>query len=256
MKYDWIDYSSIYEVTVDSWLDEEAQRFTGCDGGFDTYYQYWVNEPDTKLGENFWVKIIFANSEPIGVMTIALHNSTFIVSEFIIRPDKRGKHIGSSVLVELLTYSKYILGSTIKDAEAVIFPDNIASQKAFEKAGFIFYSEHPDGDAWNYRYHDNTCYCGHDCSKCVTYIATQRNDDNLRRRSQSFYTEKFNLDIPLEKFNCNGGRSNKIFELCKECSFIQCCKQHDIDSCSKCPEYPCKEISDYQAKYVNKCNQI
>ena len=91
-------------------------------------------------------------------MAIALHNGIFIVSEFIIRPDKRGKHIGSSVLTELLTYSKYILGSTIKDAEAVIFPDNIASQKAFEKAGFIFYSEHPDGDAWNYRYHDNTCY--------------------------------------------------------------------------------------------------
>lgn len=152
--------------------------------------------------------------------------------------------------------SKYILGRTIKDAEAVIFPDNIASQKAFEKAGFIFYSEHPDGDAWNYRYHDYTCYCGHDCARCITYIATQQNDDNLRRQSQSFYKKKFGLDVPLEKFNCNGGRSEKVFEPCKECPFIQCCKQHDIDSCSKCPEYPCKEISNYQAKYVNKCNQI
>ena len=27
------------------------------------------------------------------------------------------------------------------------------SQKAFEKAGFVFHSEHPDGDAWYYRYH-------------------------------------------------------------------------------------------------------
>jgi hypothetical protein len=100
------------------------------------------------------------------------------------------------------------------------------------------------------------CYCGHDCSKCVTYIATQQNDNNLRRQSQSFYKEKFNLDIPLENFNCNGGRSDKVFESCKECPFIKCCKQHDIDSCSKCPKYPCKEISDYQAKCVNNCNQI
>ena len=100
------------------------------------------------------------------------------------------------------------------------------------------------------------CYCGHDCFKCVTYIVTQRNDDNLRIQSQSFYKEKFELDISLEKFNCNGGRSDKVFELCKECHFIKCCKQYDIDSCSKCPEYPCKEISDYQEKYVNKCNQI
>lgn len=63
MKYDWLNYTSAYKEKVNSWLDEEAKRFTGCDGGFDTYYQYWANEPDTKLGENFWVKIIFANSE-------------------------------------------------------------------------------------------------------------------------------------------------------------------------------------------------
>ena len=100
------------------------------------------------------------------------------------------------------------------------------------------------------------CHCGHDCFKCVTYIATQRHSDNLRRQSQSFYKEKFGLDIPLEKFNCNGGRSNKVFELCKECPFIKCCSQHNVDVCKGCPEYPCKNISDYQAKYANKCNQI
>lgn len=33
-------------------------------------------------------------------------------------------------------------------------------------------------------------------------------------------------------------------------------KEHRVDSCNKCLEYPCKETSDYQAKYVNKCNQI
>ena len=100
------------------------------------------------------------------------------------------------------------------------------------------------------------CYCCHDCARCITYIATQRKDDSLRRLSQRFYKEQFGLDIPLEKFNCNGGRSDKIFELCKECPFIKCCKHRNIDSCNECPEYPCKEISDYQAKYVNKCNQL
>ena len=30
------------------------------------------------------------------------------------------------------------------------------------------------------------CYCGHDCSRCVTYIATQTDDDSLREQSQSF----------------------------------------------------------------------
>ena len=100
------------------------------------------------------------------------------------------------------------------------------------------------------------CYCGHDCARCITYIATQKDDDNLRRQSQNFYKERFGLDIPLEKFNCEGGRSKNVFELCKGCPFVKCCKERSVDFCSKCPEYPCKEISDYQAKHVNKCNQL
>lgn len=51
-------------------------------------------------------------------------------------------------------------------------------------------------------------------------------------------------------------RSDRIFKPCRECPFIRCCIRHNVDSCSKCPQYPCKEISDYQEKYVNKCNQI
>lgn len=100
------------------------------------------------------------------------------------------------------------------------------------------------------------CYCGHDCSKCVTYIATQTNNDDLRRQAQIFYKESIGLDIPLEKFYCNGGKTKNVFELCKECPFKKCCIERGIDACGKCSEYPCKEISDYQQKYVNKCNQL
>ena len=100
------------------------------------------------------------------------------------------------------------------------------------------------------------CYCGHDCSKCVTYIATQTNNEDLRRQAQSFYKESFGLDIPLKKFYCDGGRSKNVFELCKECPFKKCCIEHGIDACSKCSEYPCKDISDYQEKYINKSNQL
>lgn len=100
------------------------------------------------------------------------------------------------------------------------------------------------------------CYCGHDCARCNTYIATQRNDDILRKKSQGFYKETFGLDIPLEEFNCEGGRSDNRFGLCRDCPFVKCCKKHYVSSCGECPEYPCKEISDYQIKYVNKSNQL
>lgn len=100
------------------------------------------------------------------------------------------------------------------------------------------------------------CYCGHDCSRCVTYIATKTHDDRLRKQAQTFYKEKLGLDIPLEKLNCEGGRTQRVFELCKDCPFVKCCKTHNVDACKNCPEYPCEEIAQYQEKYVNKCNQI
>lgn len=100
------------------------------------------------------------------------------------------------------------------------------------------------------------CYCGHDCSRCITYLATKTNDDTLRARSQKFYQEEFGRDIPLEQFNCCGGRSDQLFALCKGCPFRACCRKHHVESCSLCPEYPCKMIADYQKKYVNQYNQI
>ena len=100
------------------------------------------------------------------------------------------------------------------------------------------------------------CYCGHDCAKCVTYLATKYDDDHLRERSQSFYKEQFGLELPLEAFHCMGGRAEDVFESCRHCPFARCCKAHKVCFCRDCPEYPCADIAAYQAQYVNRCNQI
>lgn len=100
------------------------------------------------------------------------------------------------------------------------------------------------------------CYCGHDCSRCVTYIATLTDDDILREKSQAFYKDLLGRDIPLDKFNCSGSKTDNVFELCHGCPFRNCCKERNISSCDLCPEYPCDTLRDYQMKYINKYNQI
>ena len=139
-----------------------------------------------------------------------------------------------------------------------VFPDTPAEIKSYIANSGLLLIEHYETEFAHIfvAKKECKCYCGHDCSRCVTYIATQTDDDTLREQSQSFYKEQFRKDIPLEKFNCWGGRTDKVFELCQDCPFVKCCKERSVDSCHKCPKYPCKEISDYQAKYVNKCNQI
>ena len=76
----------------------------------------------------------------------------FTIQEFIVSPSYRGKGYGTAILNELLLCSNNIIGQDISFAEAVIYPDNIASQKAFQKAGFVYTNAHPDGDAWYYQY--------------------------------------------------------------------------------------------------------
>lgn len=100
------------------------------------------------------------------------------------------------------------------------------------------------------------CFCGHDCSRCLTYLATVNNDDKLCLKSQRFYKEKSALDIPIEKLRCLGGRSEDVFYLCKDCPWMKCAKEKGLSDCSECTESPCKPLAEYRKKYVNKCNQI
>jgi len=153
MKFEWVDYTTEYSRVVESWLDREAKRFTGCDDGWDDFFDYWCNEGDHKKGENFWDKVVFEGSTPFAVIALGMNdNGEFIISEYIVDPKKRGKGCGTAALRELLANSTEIIGKDIRTAEAVIYPNNIASQKAFEKAGFRFSSMHPDGDASYYTY--------------------------------------------------------------------------------------------------------
>ncbi len=91
----------------------------------------------------------------------------------LVKPEMRGNGLGTALLRELLSDGEMIIGHQIERATAVIFPNNIASQKAFEKAGFVFDHLHEDGDAWYYRYEKE---CGIksvgmlDISVCVAVI--------------------------------------------------------------------------------------
>ncbi len=153
MKFKWVDYIIEYSRVVDSWIDPEAKRFTGCDDGWDDFFDYWSNYEHNKIGENFWGKVVFEGSTPFAVIALGMiDDKEFVISEYIVDPQKRGKGYGTAALRELITNSAEIIGKDIRTAEAVIYPNNIASQKAFEKAGFCYSSMHPDGDAANYTY--------------------------------------------------------------------------------------------------------
>lgn len=135
MRFTWENYSIEHMETVEKMFDCEAVRFTGCDEGFKAFYDYWAKE----LGEeNFWCKTVFLKGKLIAVIALAKSpDETFTIQELVLSPDCRGMGYGSNIISELLCYPLDIIGQEIHSAKAVVFQDNFASIRVFEKIGFV-----------------------------------------------------------------------------------------------------------------------
>ena len=151
MKYKWIDYNAETMGYVETWIDDLAVRMTGLDDGWRDFYEYWFNYEHNELGENFWCKVICEYENPFAIIALGMSDGNLVIMELVVRPDMRNKGKGASLLKELIENSKIILNTEVGKAEAIIYPSNIASQKSFEKAGFVFDSNE-DGDAITYVY--------------------------------------------------------------------------------------------------------
>jgi len=152
MTFVWCDYSPETMSYIEDWLDESAVKSTGLDEGFRAFYEYWASEGGLVVGENYWCKVVFQDAIPFAVIAFCKHECKILIMEIVVQPEKRGQGKGSKILRELLE-SEEIIG-TIDISEAVIYPDSIASQKAFENAGFKLFLtlEDQDGVSLHYIY--------------------------------------------------------------------------------------------------------
>ena len=148
MKYNWKDYSAEYSEIINSWFDSEALSMTGLDEDFDSYVNA-VTE-DSANFPNTTFKVIFEGDSPVAVAVYGVYDRIVTVMEIVVATNERGKGKGSEIIRDLLQICNETFDETVKQFKAVVFPNNTASQKAFEKAGFYFESAHEDGDAWYY----------------------------------------------------------------------------------------------------------
>lgn len=150
----WQDYAPETMGYIEEWLDGAAVKTTGLDEGFRSFYEYWANEDGYIPGENFWCKVVSEGAEPFAAIALCEYERKVIIMELFVAPEKRGLGLGTKLLKELL-HDGSVLGFAIEKSEAVIFPGNKASQRAFEKAGFRYHHAHEDGDGLYYVYEKN-----------------------------------------------------------------------------------------------------
>lgn len=152
MRYIWKDYNPEYLELINSFLDNEAISMTGLDEGFDNYVSALIADSTNYPGAKDYIKVIFEGEIPIAVLVFGIYDGILTVAEIIVAPEYRGKGKGTEIIRGLLQLINKSITETVNQINAVIFPNNIASQKVFEKAGFRFDHAHEDGDAWYYVY--------------------------------------------------------------------------------------------------------
>lgn len=81
-------------------------------------------------------------------------------------------------------------------------------------------------------------YCGLDCEKCDAYIATVRNDQELREKTAKAWAELNQVPILPEHINCQGCRTKGIKTVfCDRlCEIRQCALKKGVETCGNCGE--------------------
>jgi hypothetical protein len=90
-------------------------------------------------------------------------------------------------------------------------------------------------------------FCGIVCDECPALLATQKNDDNERKRVAEQWSRQYSADIKPEDVNCDGclSESGRLFGYCKVCEIRKCGREKRVKNCAYCDEYACEKLNQF-----------
>jgi hypothetical protein len=90
-------------------------------------------------------------------------------------------------------------------------------------------------------------YCGINCNECPAFLATQKDDDNERKKVAEMWSKQFNTEIKPEDINCDGCllESGRLFGYCRVCEIRKCAQEKSVKNCAYCDDYPCDKLSKF-----------
>ena len=156
MYYKWIDFdNSPYEEEIKKWCqDELSLRYATDEGdGIKEDYDYWRKEDGFIHNETCFCKVVLEKEQPVAVLImLGGEGYPLNINPIIVNPALRGKSHCTRIIKELVEHTDKIILQDLKWFSAGIAMENVACVRAFEKAGFILFSMHPDGDFADYHY--------------------------------------------------------------------------------------------------------
>ena len=150
MKYTFVDYDPALHRALDAWRGGDITRFA-MDGSISEEWQYYIDCDDYQAGIDTFCKVVLLDARPVAVMIVFCNPDYPVgINPIIVDPALAGQGIGSEILREFVGNIGAILPFHSGLIDVVIDNENIASIRAFTKAGFTLARMHPDGDAGYY----------------------------------------------------------------------------------------------------------
>ena len=90
-------------------------------------------------------------------------------------------------------------------------------------------------------------FCGIVCTECPGFLATQKDDDEERRKVAELWSKQYNADIKPEDVNCDGclSESGRLIGHCKVCEVRKCGQDKSLKNCAYCDEYACEKLNKF-----------
>ncbi len=90
-------------------------------------------------------------------------------------------------------------------------------------------------------------FCGIVCTECPGYIATQKDDDEQRKKIAEMWSKQFNADIKPEDVNCDGclSESKRLIGHCRVCEIRKCGRERNVINCAHCDDYSCEKLNQF-----------
>lgn len=94
-------------------------------------------------------------------------------------------------------------------------------------------------------------WCGMDCASCDAYVATVKDDDELRAKVAEAWSKMFEGNFKPEDINCTGCTlpEGAHVAYCYECVIRKCGIEKAVANCAYCSEFPCEKL-EIHFKYV------
>ena len=90
-------------------------------------------------------------------------------------------------------------------------------------------------------------FCGLTCTECPAFIATQKEDDEERRKVAQMWSKEFKVELKPEDINCDGcvADSERLLGHTKVCEIRKCGLDKKVKNCAYCDEYVCGKLTDF-----------